>query len=234
MGRVINACAALVLCAFGLAAPASAQELMTGADGQRTITVSGRGHVNAVPDMAEISVGVSGQAIKARDAFGTVNNTMQAVLGRLADLGIKPRDIQTRDLRVQPEYAREASAKREIIGYTARNTAVVRVINTGLLGAVIDAAIGAEANEFFGIQFSLQNPKPLEDQARIEAVMQARSKARVYAEAAGVTLGPVLSIREVGTSVQRPNQFELARSAEAIATDEVGVSAGVTLVYAIE
>ena len=111
---------------------------------------------------------------------------------------------------------------------------MVRVRNTGLLGAVIDAAIGAEANEFFGIQFSLQNPKPLEDQARIEAVMQARSKARVYAEAAGVTLGPVLSIREVGTSVQRPNQFELARSAEAIATDEVGVSAGVTLVYAIE
>ena len=151
IGRVIDVCAALALCAFGFVASASAQEMMTGADGQRTITVSGQGHVNAVSDMAEISVGVSGQAINARDAFGTVKNTMQAVLGRLADLGIVSRDIQTRDLRVQPEYAREPSAKREIIGYTARNTAVVRVRNTGLLGAVIDAAIGAEANEFFGI-----------------------------------------------------------------------------------
>lgn len=233
MGRVIDVCAALALCAFGLAASASAQQ-MTGGDGQRTITVSGQGQVNAVPDMAEISVGVSGQAINARDAFGIVNNTMQAVLGRLADLGIEPRDIQTRDLRVQPEYAREPSATREIIGYTARNTAVVRVRNTGLLGDVIDAAIGAEANEFFGIQFSLQNPESLEDQARVEAVMQAHSKARVYAEAAGVTLGAVLSIREGGTSVQRPNQFALARSAEAIATGEVGVSVGVTVVYAIE
>ena len=233
MGRVIDVCAALALCAFGLAASASAQQ-MTGADGQRTITVSGQGYVNAVPDMAEISVGVSGQAINARDAFGIVNNTMRAVLGRLADLGIEPRDIQTRDLRVQPEYAREASATGEIIGYTARNTAVVRVRNIGLLGDVIDAAIGAEANEFFGIQFSLQDLEPLEDQARVEAVMQAHSKARVYAEAAGVTLGAVLSIREGGTSVQRPNQFALARSTEAIATGEVGVSAGVTVVYAIE
>ena len=178
MGRVIDVCAALALCAFGLAASASAQQ-MTGGDGQRTITVSGQGQVNAVPDMAEISVGVSGQAINARDAFGIVNNTMQAVLGRLADLGIEPRDIQTRDLRVQPEYAREPSATREIIGYTARNTAVVRVRNIALLGDVIDAAIGAEANEFFGIQFSLQNPEALEDQARVEAVMQAHSKARV-------------------------------------------------------
>jgi uncharacterized protein YggE len=135
---------------------------------------------------------------------------------------------------VQPEYAREASATREIIGYTARNTAVVRVRNIGLLGDVIDAANGVEANEFFGIQFSLQNPEPLEGQARVEAVMQAHSKARVYAEAAGVTLGAVLSIREGGTSVQRPNQFALARSAEAIATGQVGISAGVTGVYAIE
>jgi uncharacterized protein YggE len=111
---------------------------------------------------------------------------------------------------------------------------VVRVRNIGLLGDVIDAAIGVEANEFFGIQFSLQNPEPLEGQARVEAVMQAHSKARVYAEAAGVTLGAVLSIREGGTSVQRPNQFALARSAEAIATGEVGISAGVTVVYAIE
>ncbi len=231
---MIDVCAALALCAFGFVGFASAQGMMAGADGQRTIIVSGQGCVNAVPDVAEISVGVSGQAINARDAFGIVNNTMRAVLGRLADLGIEPRDIQTRDLRVQPEYAREASATREIIGYTARNTAVVRVRNIGLLGDVIDAANGVEANEFFGIQFSLQNPEPLEGQARVEAVMQAHSKARVYAEAAGVTLGAVLSIREGGTSVQRPNQFALARSAEAIATGQVGISAGVTVVYAIE
>ena len=56
---------------------------------------------------------------------------------------------------MQPEYAREPSATRAIIGYTARNTGVVRVRNISLLGAVIDAAIGAEANEFFGIQLLL-------------------------------------------------------------------------------
>jgi len=91
------------------------------------------------------------------------------------------------------------------------------------------------ANDFHGLQFSMQNPDPLMDEARKAAVKDAMAKAVLYADAAGIELGQVRSITEQGGG--RPMMMEMAASARKggvpIAAGEVTVSSSVSMVFDI-
>ncbi len=63
---------------------------------------------------------------------------------------------------------------------------------------MIDTLVGAGANDIGGINFSVSNASKLLDEAREQAIADARRKAEIYAKAAGVTLGAPLSISEEG------------------------------------
>ena len=68
--------------------------------------------------------------------------------------------------------------------------------------------VSAGANEIGGINFMVSQASKLLDDAREQAVADARRKAEIYAKAAGVTLGAPFSISEEG--VGRP-LFRAAR-----------------------
>ena len=71
----------------------------------------------------------------------------------------------------------------------------------------LDALVAAGANQINGMNFSIHDPAALLAEARAEAVADARAKAETYAKAAGVTLGPILSISENGNGGPRPMVF---------------------------
>ena len=52
------------------------------------------------------------------------------------------------------------------------------------------------ANDIGSIEFGVSEPEALKDEARKQAVAQATANAKLYAEAAGGTLGKVLTIAE--------------------------------------
>ena len=79
------------------------------------------------------------------------------------------------------------------MAFQANNTVTVRVREIARLGEMIDALAGAGANRLYGIGFEVSEPRAALDAARREAVADARAKAELYAEAAGVTLGPVMT-----------------------------------------
>ena len=58
--------------------------------------------------------------------------------------------------------------------------------------------VGAGANDIGGINFMVSQASKLLDEAREQAIADARRKAEIYAKAAGVTLGAPLSISEEG------------------------------------
>ncbi|HEX2256256.1 MAG TPA: SIMPL domain-containing protein, partial [Afifellaceae bacterium] len=72
----------------------------------------------------------------------------------------------------------------------------VRIRDIAQAGGLLDRAVELGSNYVTGINFTAADPKPLEDEARRAAVADARGKAELYAEAAGVTLGPVVRIEE--------------------------------------
>ncbi|WP_292291309.1 SIMPL domain-containing protein [Marivita sp.] len=208
------------------------------ADSAGKITVSGEGVVYAVPDMAVINMGASSEADTARAAMDQTSETTAAILDRLTEAGIAARDVQTSDLSLSPIWTdRSASGDRpRIDGYQASNRVTVRVRDLDSLGPVLDAVLTEGANQFDGLQFTLSDPEPLMNEARRKAVADARARAELFAEAAGVQLGALLSLSEAGARAPRPEMMSMARASDGavpVARGETELRAGVTLVYEI-
>lgn len=226
-----------VLLALSLsAAPIWAQEAQT-----RQIIVTGVGEVAVVPDMAVITLGVSEQDKSAAAAMRATSDSAAAILARLSENGIDARDVQTSDVSLNPVWNNRSSgmssdSEPKIVGYTANNRITVRVRDLDSLGSLMDAVLEDGANRFNGLRFAVQEPRPHQDAARQEAVADAMEKAKLYSEAAGVTLGPILTMSELGMSSGPAPMVEMSMARDSgvpIAAGEQEISARLTVVFGI-
>lgn len=205
-----------------------------------TIAVTGEGRVEAAPDMATLSLGVVTEGKTAAEALAANSGAVAAVIEQLKSAGIEDRDLQTSGLSLGPryDYSNNSGEAPKITGYMAQNMVTVRVRAIDTVGAVLDGAVSDGANSLNGLSFGLQDSAALMDEARRLAVADATRKAKLYAEAAGVTLGAVISISEPGGN-QQPMPMMMAEAAFAkggdvpVATGEVNLSASVAIVYEI-
>ena len=187
--------AAVAACTL-LSTPAPAQIAPPAA-----ISVTGEATVSVPPDQAQIDGGVTSEAKTAREASEANNAAMGKVLLALKGAGIEQKDYQTSRLSLQPQYSQSkaSSGPMQIVGYRASNRVTVRLRDVSKVASVIDTLVGAGANEIGGINFSVSAASKLLDDARAQAISDARRKAEIYAKAAGVTLGAPLSISEEGS-----------------------------------
>ncbi|MEW2911295.1 SIMPL domain-containing protein [Leisingera sp. JC11] len=203
----------------------------------RQITVTGESTLQVAPELATISLGVTEEAEEAAAAMSAVAEGMQAVIARLKDAGIAAEDMQTRQVSMQPVWSQDRSydsgGRREITGFEASSTLMVRVRDLSELGPVLDTVLQAGANRFQGLSFGVSDPSAVADQIRGEAVKDAIRKAQQLAEAAGMELGPVRSISEHGGSGVRPMMaMEMARSdAMPIEAGELSFTHNVSVVF---
>jgi hypothetical protein len=202
------------------------------------ITVTGTGTVEAVPDIATLSIGVTTQGESAAEALSANSAALDAVMARLTAAGVAAPDMQTSNLSLNPNWTGYDSSSitgPTIAGYVASNILTIRLRQLDGLGAVLDAAVADGANTLNGLTFGLADPKPVLDEARKEAVADARARAELLATAAGVTLGRVISISE-GVAPSDPAPMFRAEASAApvpVAGGEVGLSASVTIFYQI-
>ena len=200
------------------------------------LTVTGEGEAVAVPDMATVSLGVSAQNADAGTAMDEASKVAEAILARLDAMGIAARDRQTSDVGLQPIWNNPTNSDNapEITGYEASNRLTVRVRDLDQLGEVLGAVTEDGANRLSGLSFGLQDPDPVTEAARRDAVEDAMARAKVLAEAAGVTLGPVVSISENGGGGYAPSpmpMMEARMSAAPVAAGESTINARVTMVF---
>jgi len=182
-----------------LATPALAQIVPPAA-----ISVSGEATVSVPPDLALVEGGVTSEAKTAREASDANNAAMGKVLQALKGAGIEAKDVQTSRLSLQPQSAPNRSGPPAIVGYRASNRVTIRVRDVTKVANVIDTLVAAGANDIGGINFMVSQASKLLDEAREQAVADARRKAEIYAKAAGVTLGAPLSISEEGSPGPMP------------------------------
>lgn len=232
----VSALAAAALAACAVAPSAIAQEKP---EMPRTLSVSGLGEATAAPDMAMLTIGVETHGATAAEALQKNGVNMRATIDKLKKSGVASKDLQTSNVSVNPQYSYDKNrTKPEIIGFTASNTLNVKLRDLDKAGSIIDDAIGVGANRLGGIRFGFADPKPILNEARRDAIRDARDKATLYADAADVTLGPILQIQD-GYAAPRPvvNVTARMRSMEADSTPiEAGesvLSANVTMVYEI-
>ena len=184
---------------------------------RRSITVSASGSVSAVPDTARITSGVATEAPVARDAVSKNSEAMQKIIAGLKAGGIDEKDIQTTSFHIEPRYTRAREGEASVIdGYRATNQVQVVVRNLDKLGEVLDRLASLGANEMAGLSFDVSQTEKLKDDARKEAVANAHRRAKLYADAAGVELGEVLTIDESGDNAPHPIFAGRALKADAV------------------
>lgn len=213
---------------------------MPGALSAGEIAVQGRGVVEQAPDMAVISLGARYQAFTAKEAMSEVNKRTRAALEIMERLGVDPRDMQTGSLYLNPvwEQGNNRIDVARIKGYEAGNQMRVRIRDLSILGAALDEMVSDGVNAFNGLSFALQDPSEAMNEARRKAVADAVAKAELYAEAAGVKLGDIISISEGGISAPQPRfmaRAEMAMdSGVPISAGELSTQASISIVFDIK
>lgn len=223
--------AALVLLLLAPPTPAGADDMT------RQITVSAEGSVSAVPDAARIHSGVQTSAPSAQAALAENSKLMSNLVDGLKAMGVDPRDIQTASFNVQPQYQHNRDGTPpDVTGYQVVNEVNVLLRDIEKVGATLDKMIQLGANQVRGLDFEVLDSEKLSDEARKEAMANARRRAEVFAAAAGARIGKVLEIREGGGSNGGPRPMLEARRASAVpieAGEEV-LSVAVTVTWALD
>lgn len=228
--------AALLLAAAVLASPlaARAQPAPSAAEAAAfrpaTLSLSAAGEVRLAPDQAVIQLGVNAMAATAGEASRLQAERMTRVLAALRAAGLSGADVQTTQLSLQAQQVYEQNQPPRLTGYQAVNQVVVRVRDLRRLGAAVDAATTAGANEVGGIAFGLADPSRAEDEARLKAVRLLQARAKLYADASGQRVVRLQSLSETGGYQPEPPRPMMAKAAFARAADSTPVEAGEVLV----
>jgi hypothetical protein len=203
LGRVIRRVAA-ALAAATLATAAQAQDVAIALlPGEVLLKVEAEGEHLARPDLVGIRAGVVTTGPTAKDALAANAELANRLLTAVRAAGVQPRDIQTTNLSVTPQFAPnreepdgEMDAVRTITGYVARNTLSLRLRDLSKASEIVNALFEAGANEVAGPRFSLSDPAPAVRAARRAAIADARLQADTYAEALGMKVARILRVSE--------------------------------------
>ena len=227
----------MALMLFGLPALSLAEAPVAVADGA-TITVTGSASVTLKADYAQVSVGVSTTAETVQKASEKNNAAIFTVIEALKETGVKEEDIATSNYSVHAEYDYSSFGGQKLTGYNVTNQLTVIIRDMEHIGATLDKATAAGANNIYNIQFLSTKADAAQDEATVYAVQDAMRRAKLLADAAGLTLGGIKSISDSSSgwvvSTRTYSSKLDAAAGNSILPDDTSVSASVTIVFELK
>lgn len=205
-----------------------------------TLSISAEGRSLRAPDMVELSGGVVTEAKTAAEAMAQNATRMSAVVAAVRKAGVAERDIQTNGLSLQPQYRYENNQPPVLTGYQATNTLALRLRKLDQVGRLLDTLVSVGANQINGPTFRVDNSDAALDEARVAAVATAKTRAELYAKAAGVRIKRILTISETGGYEPQPPRPMMMRAAAKeqsdtpVAPGEVALTVTVNVTWEIE
>lgn len=201
--------------------PEAAQLLRFGSGANPGIWVNGTGQATGDPDLGIISLGVEALADSAAEARGLVAEAIDRTISSLRGNNVDDRDVQTSQFSIRPRYDNQEVTRcigcrvkfdQVLIGYQVNNTLTVKVRDLDNMGGIIDGATEAAGNlvRINRVSFTIEDTKPLQYEAREEAIADMVTKANTMAELAGVELGELVSLTESDGGV--PQSFSRIES----------------------
>lgn len=227
-----------------------------GSQNVNTITLSGHGEVQAIPDIATITFSIRNEAKTVKEAQDLVATTEKKALDFLKENKIAEKDIKTTNASFYPkyEYKYERSlvpcneygcppqnGKNVIIGYEASENITVKVRNTDDAGVIIQGLGTIGVSDLNGPNFAIDDEDGLKAQARKLAIEEAKTKAEALAKDLGVKLGRIASFNESGSYYPVPMYAKMESSDAMMANGapaelpkgENTISSDVTITYEI-
>jgi hypothetical protein len=182
------------------------------------MTVSGTSEVYAKPDLALATFSVVSEAKTVAQAMTDNTGKMNAVIAFVKGQGVEEKDLKTTNFNIYPRYEyRDSgtcsiyssycpSGERVLVGYEVNQSLQVKMRDLTKIGAIVQGATTAGANQMSDLQFTMDNEDALKDQARTQAIAEAKAKAKTLAKELRVRLVKVVSFSENGyTPVYYPS-----------------------------
>ena len=194
-----------------------------------TITDIGNGTVDATPDRASFDFGVTTNGATADQALSRNSSEARTIIDALKKAGVDSSDIQTTQVSLWPRTSNDGT---RITGYQASNSVQVTAA-LGKSGELVDAAVGAGANNVDGPSLDTADKASLYNAALKKALGAAREKAQAIAAATGLTLGTVLKVHEGGapTPIVYGEALAARASAPPIEAGTQKIDASVTVTF---
>ena len=186
---------------------------MMGSSEANTITLSGHGEVEAVPDIASVYFTIESSKATQSASSDEVNTKTKSILDFLKSSGITERDIKTEGYNSYPKYSNPepcplyyspnsimppCRSESKIIGYTVSQNISVKIRKVDDVSKIVDGLNKIGVTNMSGPNFTIDDPDALQAKARKEAIADAKAKAEVLAKDLGVRLGRVANFSESG------------------------------------
>jgi uncharacterized protein len=191
---------------------------------ERWISVTATGEATVAPDLAVVSLAVSGSGKELASTRDDVNRRSSSVLARLRELGVADGDLNAPDVAIHPEY--DYRKGQRLTGYRVVRQLSAKVRDLDRLGEVLDGLVTAGANEVHGAQMSASDPSAAEHEALRAAISAAREKAEALADAGGVTLGGLMRVEEEAMHGPPVPRMRMLAAAGAVADAPTEVATG--------
>jgi uncharacterized protein YggE len=176
------------------------------APGETLLVVNATGRAEARPDEAQIQLGVQSDAPSAGDASRLNREKMDRVTAALGRLGVKPDDLQTRNISLSRiDYGPERGRFR------AYNMVEVTMRRMDKVGEAVTAVTEAGANVLSGPILRVSDRETATRSAYAAAYRAARARAEAYTGAAELRIVRVVGIYDGG---EVPRSYDMNASME--------------------
>jgi uncharacterized protein YggE len=186
-----------------------------------TITVNGTGKVTATPDVATFSFSVTQTASTVGAAQTAATNQINSAISALTAGGVATADIQTTSYNINPHYEYQNGAcsgngictpsKSVLTGYDVSQTEQVKVRDLTKAGALFTSIGSLGVQSVDSLQFSIDSPEAIQNNARAMAIADAQTQAQKLASELGVKLVGVVNFTDnSGNQTPYPIAYSMA------------------------
>lgn len=238
MGKMAIVAASLVTVLLVSGGVPRANAADTPAPAQTSITVTAQGSTTVTPDVAFVTLGVQQTDLQAGKAQSEANTITAAAIAHIKALGIPNKDIQTQSISLNPQY----DDRGVLTGFQASDTLSITVEQPGKAGSVIDAGVGAGANQNVSVSFGLKDDSQAQTAALKAAVTVGQRKAAAVAAQMGISLaGAKVQVIENQVTTPVPQQYAavavpargVASAPTPIQTGSLVIQDNVTMTYTL-
>lgn len=207
---------------------------------ENTISVTGTAEVSSIPDVATFSFTVKETAKEAKDAQTTINEKVSKILDGLEDLGVDEKDIKTESYTIYPKYewvevkrTQETAPdgtiyypgndrKRVQVGFDVSQNVRVKLREIEKVSNALTLFAKNAVENLNGPNFEIDDPDALREEARLEAIKEAKAKAKRLAKDLDVKLGKIVSFNDSFGRYQPyyRNDFAMMKGAPMAIMDE--------------
>ncbi len=190
----------------------------------RVIRVKGQGTVSVPPDTVEIHMVLITERPTYEEVLDAANEALEDLRDCLMTEGFSKEDIKTVSFRVNTKYenvkVENDTYKRVFVGYEVTNSLKLEFKqDTAKISKVINTISNCPSTPEFSIRYKLKDDAKVRNLLLRRAVDDAKERAKVISQAAGIRLGKILNIDYIPADIQVNSEMYSIKSGSYVMQD---------------